>query len=122
LLDTAGRYVTQDSDEQVDGSAWSAFLALLRRHRKRRPINGIIVAISLADILDTDADRRARHARSIRQRIQELDASLHLRFPVYLVLTKADLVAGFGEFFEPISLRPATRIGMQYKLPGGFNG
>jgi len=28
----------------------------------------------------------------------------------------------FGEFFEPISLRPATRIGMQYKLPGGFNG
>ncbi len=28
----------------------------------------------------------------------------------------------FGEFFEPISLRPATRIGMQYKLPGGFHG
>jgi sporadic carbohydrate cluster 2OG-Fe(II) oxygenase len=28
----------------------------------------------------------------------------------------------FGEFFEPISLRPATRIGMQHKLPGGFNG
>jgi sporadic carbohydrate cluster 2OG-Fe(II) oxygenase len=27
----------------------------------------------------------------------------------------------FGEFFEPIVLRPATRIGMQYKLPGGFN-
>lgn len=27
----------------------------------------------------------------------------------------------FGEFFEPISLRPATRIGMEYKLPGGFN-
>ena len=27
----------------------------------------------------------------------------------------------FGEFFEPISLRPATRIGMQYKLPGGFD-
>jgi sporadic carbohydrate cluster 2OG-Fe(II) oxygenase len=27
----------------------------------------------------------------------------------------------FGEFFEPIVLRPATRIGMQYKLPGGFD-
>jgi sporadic carbohydrate cluster 2OG-Fe(II) oxygenase len=26
-----------------------------------------------------------------------------------------------GEFFEPIVLRPATRIGMQYQLPGGFN-
>ena len=28
----------------------------------------------------------------------------------------------FGEFFEPILLRPATRVGMQYKLPGGFHG
>lgn len=25
-----------------------------------------------------------------------------------------------GEFFEPITLRPATRIGMDYQLPGGF--
>lgn len=28
----------------------------------------------------------------------------------------------FGEFFEPILLRPATRVGMKYKLPGGFHG
>ncbi len=25
-----------------------------------------------------------------------------------------------GEFFEPITIRPATRIGMNYRLPGGF--
>ncbi|HZL59490.1 MAG TPA: sporadic carbohydrate cluster 2OG-Fe(II) oxygenase [Stellaceae bacterium] len=25
-----------------------------------------------------------------------------------------------GEFFEPISLRPATRLGSAYRLPGGF--
>ena len=25
-----------------------------------------------------------------------------------------------GEFFEPITIRPATRIGMSHKLPGGF--
>jgi len=28
----------------------------------------------------------------------------------------------FGEFFEPISLKPATRVGMRYSLPGGFGG
>ncbi len=28
----------------------------------------------------------------------------------------------FGEFFEPIKLRAATRLGLDYKLPGGFNG
>jgi len=25
-----------------------------------------------------------------------------------------------GEFFEPITLRPATRLGLDYRLPGGF--
>jgi len=107
LLDTAGRYTTHESDEEVDASSWDEFLALLRRWRKRRPINGIIVAISLADILDADAARRARHAEAIRQRIQEFGASLRRRFPVYLVLTKADLVAGFAEFFD--SLEPVQR-------------
>jgi sporadic carbohydrate cluster 2OG-Fe(II) oxygenase len=26
-----------------------------------------------------------------------------------------------GEFFEPITLRPASRIGLEYELPGGFD-
>ena len=26
-----------------------------------------------------------------------------------------------GEFFEPITIRPASRLGMEYSLPGGFN-
>ena len=25
-----------------------------------------------------------------------------------------------GEFFEPITLRPATRLGLEYRLPGGW--
>ena len=25
-----------------------------------------------------------------------------------------------GEFFEPITIRPATRVGMSHALPGGF--
>jgi hypothetical protein len=27
-----------------------------------------------------------------------------------------------GEFFEPITLRPATRLGLRYRLPDGFDG
>jgi type VI secretion system protein ImpL len=43
LLDTAGRYTTQDSDESSDSAGWMGFLALLRKYRKRRPINGVLV-------------------------------------------------------------------------------
>ncbi len=48
LLDTAGRYTTQDSHEEVDRAAWRGFLDLLKKHRRRRPINGAFVAISLS--------------------------------------------------------------------------
>ena len=37
LIDTAGRYTTQDSDQGSDSEAWSGFLGLLKRHRPRQP-------------------------------------------------------------------------------------
>src|SRR5688572_19311933 len=51
LLDTAGRYTTQDSDSEADQAGWVEFLTQLRKHRGRRPINGVIVAISAPDLL-----------------------------------------------------------------------
>ena len=45
LLDTAGRYTTQDSYQEVDSAAWQGFLELLKKHRRRRPINGVLVAV-----------------------------------------------------------------------------
>ncbi|MFP5350921.1 MAG: type VI secretion system membrane subunit TssM [Gammaproteobacteria bacterium] len=103
LIDTAGRYTTQDSHKVIDSSAWDGFLNLLKRHRRRRPINGAIVAISLQELLTQTADERAAHAKTIRARIDELMEKLEIRFPIYLVFTKCDLVAGFSEFFEDLN-------------------
>ena len=50
LIDTAGRYTTQDSDAAVDKAGWQAFLGLLKRTRARQPLNGVLVAIALSDI------------------------------------------------------------------------
>jgi len=102
LLDTAGRYTTQDSYEQVDRSAWQGFLALLKKHRPRRPINGVLVAISLSDLLQQSPAERAAHVQAVKARLQELYATLKVRFPVYLLLMKADLVAGFTEYFADL--------------------
>ena len=102
LIDTAGRYTTQDSHKVIDSGAWDSFLNLLKRHRRRRPINGAIVAISLQELLTQTAEERATHAKTIRARIDELMEKLEIRFPIYLVFTKSDLVAGFSEFFEDL--------------------
>lgn len=97
LIDTAGRYTTQDSHAGTDSKSWLAFLSLLKRHRTRQPINGVILAISLADLM-ADGEQTARVAE-IRSRLQEIHAVLKVRFPVYVLFTKADLVSGFMETF-----------------------
>ena len=103
LIDTAGRYTTQDSHAQQDASAWQGFLGLLRKHRPRRPINGVIVFVSLADLLNQTRTERNLHARAIKQRVQELQNQLGMSFPVYVMFTKADLIAGFSEFFDDLA-------------------
>ena len=59
LIDTAGRYTTQDSDAAVDRAGWEAFLDLLKRTRPRQPLNGVIVAIALTDIATAPRDGAA---------------------------------------------------------------
>jgi type VI secretion system protein ImpL len=44
LIDTAGRYTTQDSHQSVDAAAWTGFLKLLKKTRPRQPINGALIA------------------------------------------------------------------------------
>ena len=100
LLDTAGRYTTQDSDPQLDQASWLGFLNLLKTSRPRQPINGVVLVISLSDVAARDPAGRLGHAQAIRQRLNELYEHFGLRFPVYVLLTKADLIAGFVEYFD----------------------
>lgn len=110
LIDTAGRYTTQDSHKVVDSSAWEGFLNLLKRNRRRRPINGAIIAISLLDLLSQTEEERIMHAKTIRTRIDELMDKLEIRFPIYLMFTKTDLVSGFSEFFEDLSKEEREQV------------
>jgi len=110
LIDTAGRYTTQDSHAETDRGAWLNFLALLKKHRPRRAINGAIVAVSLQELIMLSRDERMRHAETIRNRIQELMTDLNIRFPIYFVITKCDLMAGFNEFFEDLNLSDREQV------------
>lgn len=123
LLDTAGRYTTQDSHAQVDKAAWLGFLDLLKAQRARRPIDGAFIAISLSDLLLGSEAERAAHAAAIRARIQELYSQLGVRFPIYLMLTKLDLVPGFMEFFDSLNKEERAQVwGMTFALDDGANG
>ena len=102
LIDTAGRYTTQDSDAAVDAKAWTGLLDLLKKHRPRQPVTGVIVAIAATDLIGADESAALGHGRAVRQRLNEIQAAFGVRTPVYVVLTKLDLLAGFTEFFDDL--------------------
>lgn len=110
LIDTAGRYTTQDSDASVDRAGWHAFLDVLRKTRPRQPLNGVIVAIALSEIAEAPAQERSAHAREIRRRITDLESRLGVRMPVYALFTKADLIAGFTEFFDDLDRERRNQV------------
>lgn len=110
LIDTAGRYTTQDSDQSLDKAAWDGFLDLLKKFRPRRPINGILLTISASDVLTQSPRERAAHAEAARARIAELYERLQIRFPIYVLVTKVDLLAGFTEFFSDLSKEERAQV------------
>jgi type VI secretion system protein ImpL len=117
LLDTAGRYTTQDSHAASDQAAWKGFLGLLKKFRPRQPINGALVAISIADILGLSSGERVAHARAIRQRLRELSEEFGIGFPVYVFLTKSDLIAGFVEYFDDLGREEREQVwGMTFAM------
>jgi type VI secretion system protein ImpL len=102
LIDTAGRYTTQDSDAAVDRTGWETFLNLLRKTRPKQPLNGVIVAIAMEDIAYDRVSVLDSHAKTIRARVNELELRLGRHLPVYVIITKTDLLMGFTEFFADL--------------------
>ena len=101
MIDTAGRYTTQDSDERADGMSWQAFLEQLKAARPNQPVNGVILAFSCDDMLTATDEALDSHALTIRKRLEEIHEKLRIDVPVYVMFTKADMVAGFREFYGP---------------------
>lgn len=99
LLDTAGCYTTQDSEQIQDANEWLKFVGLLRKYRRRQPINGVIITISISDLLTHSAEVSRQQAADLRQRLSELHEQLGIRFPVYVIVTKVDLLKGFRAWF-----------------------
>lgn len=109
LIDTAGRYLSQ-LNVDVDGSAWNTLLDLLRKRRRNRPLNGVLVTIPV-EILQGDSEQQLELlARQVRARLQDVHQKLHVDVPVYLVLSKADSLIGFDAFFDQLTREESDQV------------
>jgi len=106
ILDTAGRYTTEDADHEE----WLAFLEMLKKNRPKQPVNGVLVAISIVDLMDVGKDSVVAQAREIRTRIDEVMNRLEMVVPVYVLFTKCDLLPGFVEMFSDLGANERHQI------------
>ncbi|ABM60957.1 type VI secretion protein IcmF/TssM N-terminal domain-containing protein [Halorhodospira halophila] len=94
FLDTAGRYTTDPPAE----TGWYQLLGLLRRVRRRRPVDGVLVTIDAGELAELDASGLRRWARALRTRLAELETDLGVRPPVLLIVTGVDCLPGYEAF------------------------
>ncbi|HTV42658.1 MAG TPA: type VI secretion protein IcmF/TssM N-terminal domain-containing protein [Candidatus Sulfotelmatobacter sp.] len=102
ILDTAGSMIFNET-EAGENPEWLEFLRLLRKARPHSPINGLFLVLSVESLIKDSADKIAKKASRLSQRLETIKKTLDVRFPVYLLVTKCDLLTGFREFSDTVS-------------------
>jgi hypothetical protein len=102
IVDTAGRLMFEEAGSGGTRE-WKEFLSLLKKFRPNCPINGVLLVIPCDSLIRDNADDIERKASQIAQQFDAIQRTLDVRFPVYVVVTKSDLVNGFREFFDGLS-------------------
>jgi len=102
VLDMAGRVVFEEVSAGAS-SEWETFLKLLKKHRSDCPINGVLLVIPAESLIKDTSEEMVSKAQKISYQINRVQRILDVRFPVFVMVTKCDLVTGFREFFEPLS-------------------
>ncbi|HAT1682913.1 TPA: type VI secretion system membrane subunit TssM [Klebsiella oxytoca] len=79
---------------------WQHLLDWLNTRRKRQPLNGVVVTLDLGWLSSASVAERKACAQLLRSRLRDISATLNTRLPVYLVLTRLDMLNGFSDFFQ----------------------
>jgi type VI secretion system protein ImpL len=128
VLDVDGDCILSNDGESADEAGWASLLKLLERNRPQRPLDGIILTIPCDELLEledsTDLDIRARsRANLIHERLREAQRVLGMRVPIYVLVTKVDLIPGFRSFFAELpetSRQEMMGWSSPYSVDAGF--
>ncbi|MBV9272282.1 MAG: hypothetical protein JO333_00160 [Verrucomicrobia bacterium] len=116
ILDTAGRLIFEDI-EPGNISEWNAFLQLLKKHRPNCPVNGLLLTIPVESLIRDSPEKMEQKAGKIARQLEVIQRELDVRFPVFVLVTKCDLINGFREFFANFDDARAQRQMLGWSNP-----
>jgi type VI secretion system protein ImpL len=109
LVDVPGLYIDQPENMNNTRLGWLELLRLLKTKRKLQPINGVIVTFKITELLNSSNEITDEIIKSLRERIQECMVHLGCQFPVYLIATHIDTLAGFNTYFDDLGATERTQ-------------
>jgi type VI secretion system protein ImpL len=77
---------------------WLTLIKCIKRARVRRPLNGIVLAISILDLVHAKPEVRQKLFEDMRLRLHDVQQRMGMSIPVYVVVTHLDVLDGFTDF------------------------
>lgn len=108
IFDIDGVMCEQPDADVLHRRLWEHALDWLVEKRARQPLNGIIITLDLPDLLTADKRHREHLLQMLRSRLQDIRQHLHCQLPVYVVLTRLDLLHGFATLFQSLDKKIVT--------------
>lgn len=110
LIETTSPQIVGMKAENPAVYGWNELLRLLKKYRRAQPLNGIIVTVTASDLLNGRLEEVEQSAEMLRQRLDDVTTYFKIKVPVYIILTKADLLSGFAVFFNGFSAAERNQV------------
>lgn len=108
FLDVAGVYAKTNKANPHHNLVWIKFLRQLKQYFLSHPIAGVIVTVDIPTLAGP-SEGLHKVLDDVCERVYEI-AQYANNLPISVVFTKADLLAGFTDFFSDLSLPERKQI------------
>ena len=108
VLDIKGSMFLPKSGFNADEDSWNIVLNMLSRYRPSRPLNGIVLTIPADELYGKTKlpiEEIKKRAQYVARKLNFAQNYLGMRLPVYIVVTKTDIVPGFQSFCSELPVR-----------------
>lgn len=104
VLDVSSDFVLRADGKSANERGFRHFLSVLREARPERPLDGVVLAVSCADLIGPPEEEGARLAlaaekgAALFRKLRQAQESLGMLFPVYVLVTGCEKIRGFASF------------------------
>lgn len=108
IFDVSGELIGQA--DPLHRRLWEHALGWLVEKRARQPLNGLILTLDFPALLTADKKQLEEQIQLLRSRLQDVRQHLHCQLPVYVVLTRLDLLHGFAALFQALDKKDRDAV------------